>query len=427
MEHMDAMRTHYNLIRKAGKGGLARGGTMFTPSFLRNQQFALTGKTSANAYKAEMSLVRIESQLESSEMGTALSQSIARLEAISTVRIDGLSPSMRELVLMDALGIESVENLYRCRNLETNFCQRNASIEAFHYLDTLRWIARTVTPRYRFTPQFILDVHSRCLYGKEALETGVRFRENEFDYDSSDRTSYSLRPPAAAEVPEYIEDICEFMNSGYFSPIVQTGFMHFQFEGIKPFKTALDRTGRALCHALFYARGLVKDVITPIALLPAIDTTSHVRHLLPYSFGILEDNSAAGLAIDSWTNFCAISLAAAVRVTSSYNDAFTKLVTRWRKQVGKISAGSSMEMILNILPGYPYVTANLACELTGRGFSSANDAVNRLVDSGVLLQVENGLTSSRMFEARGAFDIIDKIDGNLLSDRPVSRESLAGR
>ncbi|MBQ3106232.1 MAG: Fic family protein [Eggerthellaceae bacterium] len=407
---------------------------MTSLSLLREKCFKLSGTTSASAYKAEIALVRLEDQIVASSMSASLFQASARLEAISTVRIDGLAPSLSDLTLMDAVDENFTEQIFGPAVIKSSFCTRNASVEAFLYLQTLRWISETVHPGFIFTPTFVLDVHSRCLYGKNSSETGIRFRRATFLNDpiTSGQLPYDLpyNLPNEDELPRYIEDLCDFMNGERFSPIAQAGFMHFQFERIRPFKTGLDRTGRALCHALFFSRGLVRKFIPPIALLPAINTSYHAVHLFPHmskqAIGHEDIPNDIANDIDIWTKYCAQSTEVAADVALRYINAFEQLETRWSEQVGKVSKGSAVERLLMLLPGYPFITVDFARHLTGKGFSATNDAISRLVDCKILNAVGSKCSSSRLFKASGALDLATKINDTLLNEDPVSRASNPG-
>lgn len=370
--------------------------------------------------------MRIEHEIAGSSIGPALIQAIARIEAITSVRIDGQIPAMRDLALIDILGDIDSRDFLHSRQVDSCFCERAATLDALKYLNTLRWISQTVHPGFVFTPEFILDVHSRCIYGKPADQTGARFRHREF-IPVSDGPMNGLRPPAPTDLPVYIDDLCLFMNNEWFSPIAQSGFMHFQFECIKPFKSGRDRTGRALCHALFKSRGLTKGIIAPIALWPAINTPDHAKHLLPYSFRDLSNEQRLGEAMDSWTNFCAISLAAAVGISSDFIDVYTRLEENWERRFGKISRGSAAQALMRLLPGYPYITVDFARRLIGKGLSATNDAVDRLVSAGMIKVVENDLSLGRVFEATEALSVFDRFYDAMLNDEPISRDSLTGR
>lgn len=409
---------------------------MFAPVPLSSQQFFLSGRTSAEAFRAETALVRLEDHLASSLFGRSLMQTIARIEAYSTVRVDGLQPSMRDLAAYDATAKAQPQRAIPHPASQADspaVKQTEASQEAYRYLQTLRWISHTVTPGFAFTPGFILDVHSRCVHGKPAVETGTHFRSNpcaeralEGTRKDGESDPTQFRPSMPKDIAPLVEDLCDFVNSGCFSPIAQASFMHFQFEEIRPFKTGLDRTGRALSHALFYARGLVQHIIAPIALLPAINTPCHAKLLLPYRFGNSMDDRERALALDSWARFCADSTSAAATVIESCIDRFERLEAEWRHQLGKSSKGSAADSILQLLAGYPLITVECACKLTGKSFSACNDALNRMHRCGIVQTRDDARFPSRVFEANGAFALIDGATTSLLTAHPVSRELFAG-
>lgn len=397
---------------------------MFTPNTLKSQRFFLSGTTAADAFEAERKLLLIDQELSRSQSGLAIAHAISRLEAIATIRIDGLAADAYELLVIESLFAGRNADYFTRTFHESGFCTKSASLEAFYYLETLRWIQETVTPAYHFTPEFILDVHSRCLYNRPAAETGLRFRSCDFDTTKTD-SQESFSPPSADNVIPYIEDLCEFINTPRFSPLAQTGYMHFQFESIKPFKRSMDRTGRALCHALLRARNITSGSIPAIALLPAIDTRHHAKSLLPYAQKKGFENDEVPSAINNWIEFCAESISAAWQVKDGYLTVFGKLNAMWHEKLGKVSEGSATQRILELLPGYPLLTVETACRLTGKQFSVVNDTFKRLTDAGIVHLVDStGCTNARLFEAHDVTDVLSKFEAALISAPPISRDNL---
>ena len=395
---------------------------MFTPKLFKQQQYCLSGKTAADAFEAERMLIKLDEHLAYMPLGPAVTDAMARLEAISTVRIDGLSPRSKDLLVLDSLFNSEQTRYFNYDITESNFCTKSASLEAFYYLETLRWITDTVHLGFQFSPQFILDVHSRCLYNKIASETGIRFREKNFEQGKDAQSTGTFQPPSADELMDYLTDLCDFINTPCFSPIVQVGYMHFQFESIKPFRAAMDRTGRALCHALFRARGLTENVIPPIALLPAIDTTYHAVSLLPYDKTENFEESNTPAVLNRWIEFCADSTSAIQKIEKNYLNIFEALKNHWNEQVGKLSEGSVARTILDYLPGHPILTVEAACKFTGKSFGACNDALKRLENDGVLTLIDNkGSTNTRLFEAKKATTALNRMEETLFSSPPVSR------
>lgn len=187
----------------------------------------------------------------------------------------------------------------------------------------------------------------------------------------------------------------------------------------------MDRTGRALCHALLRARNITSGSIPAIALLPAIDTRHHAKSLLPYTQKKGIENDEMPSAINDWIEFCAESISAAWQVKDGYLTVFGKLNAMWHEKLGKVSEGSATQRILELLPGYPLLTVETACRLTGKQFSTVNDTFKRLTDAGIVHLVDSaGCTNARLFEAHDVTDVLSKFEAALISAPPISRDNL---
>ena len=70
----------------------------------------------------------------------------------------------------------------------------------------------------------------------------------------------------------------------------------------------------------------------------------------------------------------------------------------WRERLGSVRRGSAADLLLRALPGAPLLTATTASDLVGRSFQATSQAIDRLVEAGVLKQVTVG-RRNRAFEA----------------------------
>lgn len=61
-----------------------------------------------------------------------------------------------------------------------------------------------------------------------------------------------------------------------------------------------------------------------------------------------------------------------------------EIETTWRERLGSARANSSVDLLLRVLPGAPIITVNGAAKLLGRSFVATNNAIDRLVASGIL-------------------------------------------
>ncbi|NLG10130.1 MAG: Fic family protein [Coriobacteriaceae bacterium] len=374
-----------------------------------------------------MALIRMEERITRLEIGPALRKHIARLEAISTIRIDGKNPSLRTLIELESTQKPERKPDSPDSNLTTKTDSENeeptedSSLESLWYLETLEWLSQTIEVGGDIDPEIILDIHSRCVCGESAAQSGFRFREN--PYKVPENLVGIYKPPAPDDVMPLIEDLCDFINKDIYSPITQTALAHFQFESIKPFKSSLDRTGRALSHAIIYRRGLVERIIPPIGLMPAIHTKYHAEHLLPYDFGFDVEGLTKAKLINEWARFCGNSVELAAQVVQVYIDAIINLEKSWNQRVGKTSKGSAAQELLLVLPETPRLTVSSAMKLLDKSFSATNDALNLLRQLGVLRLAADSSDRNRIFEAAEVFDAVDELEKLLLAQNPVARNS----
>jgi predicted transcriptional regulator len=86
----------------------------------------------------------------------------------------------------------------------------------------------------------------------------------------------------------------------------------------------------------------------------------------------------------------------------------------WRAALGRVRAGSAVELLLGALPGVPIVSVSGAAELIGRSFQAANEAMRRLETAGVVRQVTVG-RRNRAYEARAIIDAFTALERQLAS------------
>ena len=394
---------------------------MYTPTPISTQRLSISPKTCADVFRAEMALVRMEERIRFERIRPALCEAIARREAISTIRLDGKNPSVRMLI--------ALKNRSRAHDKppspsdeqheppsEDASPQEYASLEALRYMQTLQWLSNSIKPGDLIYPETLLEIHSRCVFGESASESGVTFRTHE--YQVPDYLAEIYRAPSPDEVLPLIEDLCAFINEEVYTPNAQAAIAHFQFESIKPFKRGLDRVGRAMHHFILYRRGLVEAFVPPIGLRPAVNAKSHAERLMPYVTGFDMEGLGKTHALDNWIRFSAQSMEAAAGIMKVYINTIVDLENSWEERVGKTSKGCAVQELLLRLPCEPVLTVSSAMRLIDRSFSSTNDALLRLEHAGVLTLTEGVSGRNRVFEATEIFSAIDAMENNLRASGP---------
>jgi Fic family protein len=297
------------------------------------------------------------------------------------------------------------------------------SLASLRYKSALAWCAKNITPGCTISPEILLEIHSRCRFGVSYKESGATFRKAEF-VSQGDVATQQYQPPEAQQLEMLIDDLCAFINQDSWSPISQSAIAHFQFESIKPFKTAMDRTGRAMCHAIFFRRGFMNGTITPIALLPTLSTKTQAHMLSSYDMGNNIDSYARRMgAINRWVSFCAVAADLAADSINMLSNMVRQLEAHWHQQTGKLNKGSIGEELLLLLPAHPILTVASAMALTDKSFSATNDALHRLTRAGVLTMSQKSHEKTRYFRAHEALEAFEKTLKRIVDKRAAARNS----
>lgn len=403
----------------------ARGTGMYTPSLLKMQRFNISPEVQACTARAEQALVRMEDKALYGCVSGSLKRVLARIEAVSTIRIEGKAPRLIALLQLEACA--SSEGA-RVRDEAFDFfgfeCEEEklAAIEVLYFERALDYVYRDLDPGKPFSLDELLDAHSLARFGCCASESGVGFRNREWSVEKVSAKVYE--PPRSEDVRAFVEDLVDFASLEAYSPIAQAAIAHFQFESIKPFKSGMDKTGRLMCHAILHRRGLMSGIVAPIGLEPAIDTASHAQSLLPYNFGRAIDETNRMAFIDQWVRFCALSAEVSARAADVYLDAILRLKESWFDDFGRPNKGSALEDLLDLLPGTPVLTVKQAAALTGKSLSAVNDALSRLERAGIVQAVDR-FQRGRLFAAPRAVDLLEQMARRITPERPVDRDSLA--
>ena len=392
----------------------------------------MSPRTQALASRAETMLTRLEDRAEGCSVRTALHRALTRLEAISSVRVVGKRPRFRTVIKAESLvSFDEPDSVSRLDSLDcldfSNDDEWHTTLEVLYYQMAAERIYRTEGWGTAITPGLLADLHSLARFGRAASASGVRPRQRAHrTADASGREPGAYTPPTPESVPPLLEDLCAFVNQELYSPITQAAIAHFQFEGIKPFKSELDKTGRLMSHAVIHRRGLSRHLIAPIGLAPAIDTLAHAQALLTYNFGTPLDEAGIADAVDRWTNFCAYATEVSVRAADVCLDAIIELRNSWLDRVGRLNRGSAVGELLNLLAGQPVLTVRQAAGMVGKSVSAVNDALLRLGDEGVVASHE-GLRREGIYIAPEAVDVLERLESEFIPHGPVARDSLGER
>jgi Fic family protein len=318
----------------------------------------------------------------------ALARLLLRAEAIASSKIEGLEVGVRRLLRAGA-----AEELGE-RSTDVTAAEVLANIEAMSFA------VRSVSVGSSVSPKLLLEVH-RCLLSTGSRQYAGRLRTNQnwIGGSSFNPCSADFVPPPPERIQSLFEDLCNFCNLDNLPVLAQAAIAHAQFETIHPFADGNGRVGRTLNHVIMRRRGLLSRTLPPISLVLATLSKDYIRGLSGTRYAGQPDSESARNGIDQWLGIFAAACARAVVDAEIFERRIQNLGLQWRKRLGSVRGGSSVDLLLRTIPGSPILTVQSAAAQIQRSVQAVNEAIARLVRAGVLAPITAG-RRHRAFEAK---------------------------
>ena len=196
--------------------------------------------------------------------------------------------------------------------------------------------------------------------------------------------------------------------------LAQAAIAHAQFETIHPFVDGNGRAGWVLIHLVLRRRGIATRFLPPVSLVLATWSDDYVSGLTATRYVGEPGSEAAHSGINQWAALFASACRRAVTDAGWFEERVLQLQVDWRQRTGGPRRDSALSRLIGALPSAPVLTVATAAELTGRSFQAANQAIDRLVDAAVLVQVSVG-RRNRAFEAPELIDVFTALERRLAS------------
>ena len=196
-------------------------------------------------------------------------------------------------------------------------------------------------------------------------------------------------------------DLTGFASRDDMSPVAQAAIAHAQFEAIHAFTDGNGRVGRGLIAVVLRRRGVTRSIVVPVASAMLADVDAYFESLISYREG-----DAEGMV--AYLAGAAATAAQEARVSAQILDA---LPARWTSTV-RPRANSSAERLLADLLTNPVLDAKTAARITGSALPRTYEAINRLVDHGVLREV-TGAARSRVWVADDVMAEVADLDSRI--------------
>ena len=378
--------------------------SVYLPDFLASRRFAFDGDVAADVADAEADLVRLNEAVDALADTEGLARLLLRAESVASSRIEGLVVGGRRLLRADA-----------ARRLGEEVRDVTAA-EVLANIDAMVWGVEAVEPGGPITLEILLEVHRRLLTGTRLEEHGGRMRtvQNWIGGSGYNPCSATFVPPPPEDVPALLDDLIVFCNDDGLPALAQAAIAHAQFETIHPFVDGNGRAGRVLIHLALRRRGIAARFLPPVSLVLATWADDYVAGLTATRYAGELGSETAHSGINRWTALFAAACRRAVADAGWFEKRVRQLQETWRQRAGNPRRDSTVRRLIGGLPVAPVLTVATAADLTGRSYQAANQATDRLVEAGVLAQVNVG-RRNRAFEAPELIDLFTALERQLAS------------
>jgi Fic family protein len=378
---------------------------LYFPDPLVGREFDLSDEVLAALEDAAGDLGRLDATAAVLTNSEALARLLLRAEAVGSSQIEGLVVGARRLLKAEVLRD-------RPRDVTAE--------EVLGAVDAMTWVTESVQAGDKLEVDHLLEAHRRLMAHSPAPEVGgqVRYLQNWIGGRSPAEAYYV--PPPAQLVPELLADLMTFVRESGLPVLAKTAIAHAQFETIHPFADGNGRTGRALIHLILRAEGLVERTVPPVSLSLATHATQYVEALTTYRYTGKPTSRRARTAANQWLLMFATACSHATAEAARFEQTAADLKADWRERAAPVRAGSAVELLIDTLPAAPVLTLAAAARLIDRSQQAANQALARLVETGVLREVTDG-RRNRVYEAPELIDAFTLLERRFASPAADTR------
>lgn len=382
----------------------------YVPDRLLGREFQIDGDIAADVADAEKAIQLLNREATTLVDTELLARVLLRAESVASSKIEGLVVGPRRL-----LEAEAVRDLG----------EPTTDVTAAEVLANVDAMVHAVELAHEEAPvdsSMLCDIHKSLMNGTHNEICGGRIREEQNWIGGSNYNPCSAEfvPPPPEYVRPLVEDLAAFCNDDSLPAVAQAAIAHAQFETIHPFVDGNGRTGRALIHLILRRRGLAPRVVPPVSLILATFSTDYVEALAAYRYAGNASSEEARIGVNRIVGLFAGACVRACSDASDFEQRMRDLELSWRKRLGRVRKGSSADALIRLLPGAPVLTVTAASQLLDRSFTAVNNAMDTLLEAGVVRQVTVG-KRNRAFEASEVIDAFTDLERQLGSPAADTR------
>ncbi len=345
------------------------------PPTIAGARIQLSPEVVALVAEASAEIARFDG--ETLGASTSFAALLLRTEAASSSQIENLTSSAKAIALAELgrKGRANADEIVANVNAMTRALQVSSELDA----------------------NSILEMHRVLMVAHMPAAAG-KWRSEQVWIGGSSRSPHGAAyiAPVHERVPGAIDDLVAFIGRDDLPVLAQSAVAHAQFESIHPFPDGNGRTGRALLHAEIRNGGLARHAIVPVSAGLLTDTDRYFQALTAYRDGDVEPivTEVAGAVFPALAN------------SRQLIDDVTSARAGWNDRI-KARRGAAAWTLADAVMTRPVVDAKLSAELLNVSTVTAQLAIDRLVEDGVLEQIGHG-QRDRVWQASEVLGAMDR-------------------
>ncbi len=326
-----------------------------------------------------------------------LARLLLRTESMASSKIEGVQTGVRELARAEA-------------KVEAGRKASATALEVLANIDAMQLAMDEATAVDRFDVAEIIAIHRRLMkrtINAERIAGRIRTSQNWIGGNDYNPCGADFVPPPPEDVQGLLDDLCDAINDDRLPPIVQAAIVHAQFETIHPFADGNGRTGRALIHVVLKRRRVAPAYVPPISVVLAANRDRYIEGLTRF----------CGERVSDWIEQFAAAARSAARLAGAYLREVQQLSAAWRAKLSAQPtpprADAAAWAVIDILPGYPVISAPVAAAVIGRSKPQIYEALEHLEEAGVLTPL-SASRRNRSWEPVGLLDLLERLEAGQL-------------
>lgn len=288
-------------------------------------------------------------------------------EAVESSRIEGTESSLSDVLLFEA---KEKEDMLKGT--------RGDLREVVNFVKATEDGIKRVKKGDELNLQLLLDLHRMLMEGVRGGGKGpesTRKVQNWIGRPGSTIVEARYVPPEPEKIHSLLDNLFDFLENNKDLPdLVKIGLAHYQFEAIHPFRDGNGRMGRLLIMLFILRRGILD--------LPLLYISEYFERYRGTYYDLLLLVSQKG-DYEAWLKFFLKAMSIQANDASIKASALLAFVEDNSKAVEDASGTSGAKIFRNMLSN-PYTTISKAALATGVAYPTAERAVSKLVQLGIL-------------------------------------------